>query len=381
MALQYIEDYLEFLYGSMSKEGVGAQSIPFHSPVCPIKLATYDRSPVTSMGSFCFKARIGNLETCLTDRQLDLAKKIIFKYQRQLSSIGILLPSSPDDLMVRHQVRTIDRSKTLSFDEEKKKLFLRFPYDPKKISSLHDYSPNGAGKVEWNNQDKVWEFDYTEGNLKTILELFKDSDLKFDDQIEPAIVDMLKASVKDLPTFAVHDSMMKLVNCHPSVYEHLEKKNYRENDIDNLSTWTAIATSLGLEIDPSVSYKLEEQYGLDVASIITNRVVTLPSNNQPTGPWYDTLLKANSALKDHNWVLHLTWWTSQTIWHPFQNLVNLSPKEKNSYRLDPVFVETLHQLENPIVILDSVISRDTLRNFVEQTATKIIYISDIGKPL
>ena len=380
MALQYIEDYLEFLYGSMNKEGVGIQTYPFHSSASPIKLATYDRSPVTSMGSFCFKARVGQLESCLTDRQLDLAKKIIFKYQRQLLSVGILLPSTPSELTTRHPIRAIDRSKTLSFDSERKKLLLRFPYDPKKISTLHDYTSNGAGRVEWNNQEKYWEFDYTEGNLSTILSLFKDSDLKFDDQLEPAIVDTLKASKKDLPTFAIRAAQMKLINCHSSVYEYLEKKNYNENDIANLASWTVAAASMGLEIDSSVLHTLEEQYELDVAAIIANRIITLPSNNQPNGPWYDALLKANSVLKNHNWLLHLTWWTNKTSWKPFQNLTDMSPKEKNSYKLDPNFVETLIQLENPIVILDSVISRDALRNFVEQTAVKIIYISDIGKP-
>ena len=379
MALQYIEDYLEFLYGSMDKDGVGAQSTPFYSNVCPLKLATYDRSPVTSMGSFCFKARVNKLDSCLTDRQLDLAKKIIFKYQRQLLNIDIQLPLTIDELTARHQVRIIDRSRTLAFNAEDKKLILKFPYDPKKISILHEYTANSAGRSEWNNINKQWELDYTEGNLATVLDMFKHDDLKVDDAIEPVIFDMLNASKKDLPTFAMSDTKMELINCHPSVSEYLSTKQYNESDIDNLPLWASVAITLGLEIDASVITKLANDYGSDIAHIISNRVVTLPSNNQPHGPWYNSLLKLNSVLKNHDWVLYLTWWTSKTSWEPFSNLVDLSPKDKNSYRIEPALVDNFAQLTNPIVVIDSAISRDGLRTFIETAATKVIYISDIGK--
>lgn len=379
MALQYIEDYLEFFYGSMDKEGTGVKSTHIHSPLGPIKLATYDRSPITSMGSFCFKVRVNNLTSCLTDRQIGLAKTIIFKYQRQLLSLGIELPKSIDDLSLRHPVRSIDRIKNLSLVAEQKKLLLRFPYDPKKVSALHEYTSNSAGKTEWNNQDKQWEFDYTEGNLSTILKLFENDNLKIDDALEPVVVDMLTASKKDLPTFAVSESKMELINCHASVHEYLATKQYNQFDIDNLPLWTSLAITLGLEIDPSVISKLENDYGSDVSSIMCNRIITLPSNNQPDGPWYNTLLNANSILKNHDWVLYLTWWTSKTSWSPFSNLVDLSPKDKNSYRIEPSLVESFSSLTNPIVVLDSAISRDGLRTFIENSATKVIYISDIGK--
>jgi hypothetical protein len=39
----------------------------------------------------------------------------------------------------------------------------------------------------------------------------------------------------------------------------------------------------------------------------------------------------------------------------------------------------LQGLKDPIVVVDSVIGRDAIQNFVESNSLKVIYISDIGK--
>ena len=379
--LTYVEDYIEFLYGSLDKDGNNA-SVLYKSVTSnqTIKLATYDKSPVSSMGSFCARTRTEKLDACLTDRQVELARKIVFKYRRQLQNIGIALPELEAELPLRHKVRSIDRTKYLKHDVENKQVFLKFPYDPKKISVLHDYTANSAGTVVWDNTTKQWSLDLTEGNLSKILELFNNEDLKMDETLEPFVFDVLKATPKDLPTFAFENSVMQLRNTHSRVQEYLESIGWDQNQTNKLSTWVSQAISLGLQLDESVLDYLRSHYSDQVVNILTNRKVTLPSNNQPDGPWYNSLLKANDVLQDHPWVLHLSWWTNKTDWSPFKNMIEYEEKDKNSFRVQKQFAELLQGLKDPIVVVDSVIGRDSVRNFIESNSLKVIYISDIGQP-
>ena len=359
MTLRYVEDYLEFLYGTMGKEGNSISILNYPTAKqSHIKLATYDKSPVASMGSFCSKARTEKFESCLTDRQVELARKIITKYRRQFLLHGIVLPDSDRDIELRHPIRRIDRTKHLEHDVEHKRLNLKFPYDPKKISA----------------------FDLTEGNIAKILELFQSEDLKIDDSLTEIVTDVMSAGPKDLPTLSVNNNAMQLVNCHPRVKEYLDSINWNPTSMDRLANWASQAVSLGLRIDENAIDYLSARYSSEVVNIIINRKTTLPSNNQPTGPWYNSLLEANHALQEYPWVLYLTWWTNKTDWSPFKNMIEYQEKDKNSFKVQKQFAELLQGLKDPIVVVDSVIGRDAVRNFIENNSLKVVYISDIGQP-
>lgn len=380
MTLRYVEDYLEFLYGTMDKEGNGSSVFNYaiHA-TSKIKLATYDKSPVSSMGAFCSKARTENYESCLTDRQVDLARKIITKYRRQFLAIGIALPENDSDLELRHPVRTIDRVKYLAHDIDNKQIKLKFPYDPKKVSALHDYSNNSAGQCEWDNASRHWTFDLTEGNIAKMLELFQQEDLRIDESLTDIVTDVLTANNEQLPRFSINNTELKLYNCHPRVHEYLNELNWDARQIDKLAYWVSQASALGLHIDNSVIDTLMSQYSDDVVNIIINRKVTMPSNNMPEGPWYNALLKANDVLQDYPWVLYLSWWTNKTDWTPFKNMISYQENDKNSFRVNKKFANVLDGLKDPIVIVDSVIGRDAVRNYIEGNSIKVVYISDIGQ--
>lgn len=379
MTLKFVEDYIEFLYGTMDREGNGTQNTYGTISISHIKLATYDKSPVSSMGSFCAKARISKYESCLTDRQVGLARKIIFKYRRQLQILGIVLPKNENDLELRHPVRSIDRTKYLQHDVENKVLSLKFPYDPKKISALHDYVTHSAGNVEWINNDKKWVLDLTERNVAKILELFKDEDLKVDESLEPIITDIMTADKSQLPTLSVAGDKFELKNCSPRIEEYLSTKSYPNLDVSHAAYWVSQAVSLGVEIDSTVDELLPDNE--QVKSIIKNRSVVLPSKNQPNGEWYDNLLITNQVLSDVPWVLYLNWWTKETDWSRFKNTTMFNNQNKNSFNVTKPFVDLLQSLEDPIVIVDSIIGRDVITGFIEHHALKVIYISDIGNPL
>lgn len=78
----YIEDYLEIINGDRDP-ATGKIYGLFDSTQPIVSLARYDVSVLASMSSATQSGR------ALTDRQAELAVKIILKYQKQLEKLGI----------------------------------------------------------------------------------------------------------------------------------------------------------------------------------------------------------------------------------------------------------------------------------------------------
>ena len=74
----YVEDYLEYLAGY--EVGMTALIMP---NMTKISLARYDIQIVNSMANSTM------FGTALTDRQAELAVKLILKYRRQFAKLGI----------------------------------------------------------------------------------------------------------------------------------------------------------------------------------------------------------------------------------------------------------------------------------------------------
>lgn len=374
MALEFVEDYIEFLHGTLDKDG-NRRTVSYHQPV--IKLATYDKSPIASMGTYCQRAAVDKLQECLTDRQIVLARKIVGKYRRQFAEHGITLPQDIDNLPSKYRLRVIDRTKAITADIENKKFALRFPYDPQKINNLNTYAHNSAGECSWDNTAKCWTMDLTEGNLKTVLDLFQNEDLKIDNSIAPYVEDVLKVRPTQLPRAVLANGQIVLENCQPSVFEYLEAKGFEPST--NVAKWATYLSCLGIEIDDSIKQHLDNNYSDEVANIILNRKVTMPSNNQVSGKWHTNLLEANHALSEMPWVLYLNWWSDKTDWSSFKNITKVTPSKKSFNKIESQLVEKLLN-EDTIVVIDSVVGMDSQRNFIEQKAFKVVYISDIGSP-
>jgi hypothetical protein len=374
MALEYIEDYIEFLFGSVDADGTPKPGYVV-SP-SKINLASYDRSPVASMGTYCQRVRRNQLPECLTDRQVVLARTIIGKYRRQLSECGVILPVNVDSIGLRYGMRNIVRGQGITVDHEDKKFKLRFPYNPEKIGLLNAYVNESMGKVEWNNTSKEWIFDLTEGNLRTVIDLFKDEDLKIDDTLAGVIEEILSARPDQLPHVAYVNNELVLNNCHSDVFTYLESKEIALNDLTQASKAVSYLAAMGIKIDESAMQYLTDQHSYEVATIIKNRKAVMPSSNQPDGPWHDTLLKANHALANIPWVLYLQWWSDKTDWSQFKNVDVIRPAKKGYNYINPGFVDKLNN-HDLIVVIDSVVGGEYQRNYIEQKALKVIYISDI----
>ena len=176
MSLKYVEDWLECMYGKLDTAG---QLIPnnqyaWPKPDGPIKLATYDKRFIDSTVDALARNR------GLTDRQVVLAIKIITKYKRQWSALG-LDPSylETDDLPLRLPMRDVDRTSSITM--ESNRLRLRFPYHQKLIAEMHDHKANQTtGSWDYERDSKSWVVDLTEGNLRKLISINEFNDWPWD---------------------------------------------------------------------------------------------------------------------------------------------------------------------------------------------------------
>lgn len=168
------------MHGTLDAQGVHRSAkIGWPPTEGPIKLATYDLRFIKSAAESIARKR------GLTDKQILLAVKIITKYKRQWSQLG-LDPSylETDDVPLRLPLRQVDR--TTSITQEGKTLRLRFPYNSDLISEMHGHKSGSYGGWAYDRDNKSWIIDMTEGNLRLLMEMktFRDMHWEMDDDIK-----------------------------------------------------------------------------------------------------------------------------------------------------------------------------------------------------
>jgi len=154
----YVEDYL----GLLSDDDWAwlATAITPTTNRVTIKLARYDVQIVNNM-SWQVLSGIS-----LTDRQADLAVKLILKYRRQFAKFNIDV-APVETPSFRLPVRTIDRTKMIYLEDGIVKI--RFPYDVQMVSDLRKFKETSQGRMEWHHDLKVWHCAVTEWNINWLV--------------------------------------------------------------------------------------------------------------------------------------------------------------------------------------------------------------------
>lgn len=152
LTFPHVEDYLEYLAGYE----VSLSALLRPQNTNRISLARYDIQIVNSMAN---NTMFG---TALTDRQSELAVKLILKYRRQFAKQGVDV-TPVETPQYRIPVRTIDRSKTITL--ENNSIAIRFPYDNQTIKELQEYKNKSQGSVKFSRNNKTWYLGLTEYNI------------------------------------------------------------------------------------------------------------------------------------------------------------------------------------------------------------------------
>ena len=175
----YVEDYLEYLGGY--EAGITALITP-HS-VNRISIARYDIAIVNSMASTTV------FGTALTDKQAELAVKLVLKYRRQFAKMGIDV-SPAETPVFRLAPRKMDRTKAVWLDGDC--IVVKFPYDNDLIKELQNFREASQGRTWYDRDKKLWNLAITEYNVNWIVPWAHSRSFEIDHLIQELLAKVLE---------------------------------------------------------------------------------------------------------------------------------------------------------------------------------------------
>jgi hypothetical protein len=104
--------------------------------------------------------------TALTDKQAELAVKLILKYRRQFAKMGIDV-APVETPVFRLAPRKMDRTKAVWLDDDH--IVVKFPYDNDLIKELQNFREESQGRAWYDRDKKLWNLAITEYNVNWIL--------------------------------------------------------------------------------------------------------------------------------------------------------------------------------------------------------------------
>jgi len=253
----HVEDYLEIINGD--KDPATNQYYGIFGRIDPvISLARYDVRVINSMAT---GVRSG---IALTDRQAELACKLILKYQRQLANLGIDV-GPVESPQYRMQLRSIDRRRLMWIEQDH--IVLQFSFEPKIVDLVRDLCKESKGSWRFENDNKKqWHIALTEPNFITVLQLARENNFEIDAgtlEIEQKIQQVQPYRIE----LDMVDEKLSLVNAPDSLLEFVQEK---AGDIttDNLIKIVDLAAICYFDISPTVEdlfiskYKSTRLYNL-----------------------------------------------------------------------------------------------------------------------
>lgn len=266
-----VEDYIEIIAGYRSPAGnlLGL----FNQGPSPLNLARYDVEIVGSMAQ-----QIAN-GTALTERQADLACKIVLKYERQLAKLGIDV-SPVEKPQWRIPLRKMDYSRRLSVEDDLIKI--RFPFKIEWIEQLREFAKSSQGSCVWNKEQKAWQAALTEYNLNWLITWVKNLEFEIDDSVTK-LFDLIQAVEQQdyRIQLTVKNGHVEIENCPGSLRQYIDT-HIGGFTTDNLVGLADNAAVLGYGIDDSIKDALIKEYGFRFFNILNSREIKINPSAQPS---------------------------------------------------------------------------------------------------
>lgn len=249
--LNYVEDYILFIAGNSGE------------PL--ISLARYDKPIVAS-----FAAQILR-NVALTDKQAQLALKLVQKYRKQISGLKQQVCVA-DTLNFKLGIRQIDRNKRAWID--KNKIVLKFPYETEIINQIKKYQQTSNGNLSFQYEQKQWQIAITEDNVNWLCTVAKSLDINLDNEIVELFDKILAVEkvphVIELTFDPDHPNKLMIVNAATSLITYIEQQ-LGGFDITNLLTLVDNASWLGYQVNENLLKKLRPHFTPLQQRILTNK--------------------------------------------------------------------------------------------------------------
>ena len=265
VTFEYVEDYIEFIGGCRSIDN--KKLWLFDQTPSPLKLARYDVNIISSLAG-----QTADLSRPYTDKQAELALKLVKKYRKQLSHLPTPV-SVPDDLNeYRYPIRAVDRTKRAYIKDDQ--LVVQFPYDTELITKIKAQIRDGYGAGEFEYDSKLWYLSITESTINWIASIAEQHTVELDDNIKQlyqTIVECEKVEyeIKLVDTGTGYD----IINASDSLKEYITNK-LGGFGYDNLIALADNASVLGYDVDRPIVQHINNTVSESQCILLSNRVIT-----------------------------------------------------------------------------------------------------------
>ena len=246
---QFVEDYLEALAGY---DPLTLHKVIFPNKKYNISLARYDISIVENMST---ETMFGH---ALTDRQGELAVKLVLKYRRQFANIGIDV-TPVEAKIFRLPLRKIDRQRRIWIDSED--IHMKFPYDQSMIDEVKEFKKESQGRANWDNQKKIWTFGITEYMINWLVPWGRLHNFDIDTNIIDMFDKIVACERRPYAIRLVFDGEhLSIENASSSLLDYIHK-TVGELTVENLTKLIDLSGVLGYVIGDDILAVASEEYG------------------------------------------------------------------------------------------------------------------------
>lgn len=265
-----VEDYLEVLSGRKDPNGQSGSYLSYGFDFTPIiSLARYDVAFLVNVTQHTMCG------TPLTDRQAELAVKLILKYTRQLSAHGIdtSVVKTP---RYRHPLRTIDRSRRADYVDGD--IHMRFPYDQKLITEIRDFVGECHGSVKFDRENKVWIVGLSEYNVNWCYSFAQKHDFEIDPKIKIFMDQILECEKTGYSICLVRDGLQfRIQNSSTSLQSYIQTRGGFGSD--NLIALVDLAPVCAYEVPADIKQHMITQHTAEIAQLMFSREFDFMQNS------------------------------------------------------------------------------------------------------
>jgi len=265
----YVEDYLEVINGD--RDPATGKAYGLFSDTPPIvSLARYDVQIVNSMSVSTLEGK------SLTDKQAELAVKIVLKYRKQLEKLAIDV--TPVEVpKFRLGIRQIDRRRLLYIQDDR--IILKFPYDTKLIDDIRDLAKLSHGRWQFVAEPKIWKLAITETNIIAAHGFATNHQFEISEDFNLYLNAVLECEKVPYEIKLVEDNQkLSITNAPPSLIEAIN--NYCGFDASNTDLLVDNSPIYGYTIDNIIENKTIDKYSPRIYNLmIAQETKFAPSNN------------------------------------------------------------------------------------------------------
>lgn len=264
----HIEDYLEVIAGKRDPNLKQVSAGIWFTPTKPlISLARYD---VGFLESVTDTTLMGG---ALTDRQAELAVKIILKYQKQLAQHGIDAGTASVP-KYRKPLRIIDRSRLCWVEDNM--IVVKFPYDQNLITEFRDMVKESQGEIRFDRERKLWFAAMTEYNVNFVVTWARTRQIEVSPELQELLDLILECEKTPWKIQLVRNAAGELVfeNAEESLTNFIAQQGIELTD-ENLVKLADLSTVLGYELSNLLWYELEQQVPSDIMPFVRSRTYEL----------------------------------------------------------------------------------------------------------